>query len=68
MEEMPSVLQTILNVYTTKRLVDEGFLSFYDRVGLDPFKEAVYGKELEKDVSLLTKNKLDTQDRNQHEG
>lgn len=41
-EEMPDVIAKILNVYLKERLDEETFLQTYDRIGIDPFKEAVY--------------------------
>jgi sulfite reductase (NADPH) hemoprotein beta-component len=41
-EEIPNVIETILNVYTDNRLEEESFLEAYRRIGMDKFKEAVY--------------------------
>ena len=41
-EDMPDVIANILNVYVKERLDEESFLQTYDRIGIDPFKEAVY--------------------------
>jgi sulfite reductase (NADPH) hemoprotein beta-component len=41
-EDMPDVIAKILNVYVEARLDEETFLQTYDRIGIDPFKEAVY--------------------------
>lgn len=41
-EDMPDVIAKILNVYVEERLDEETFLQTYDRIGIDPFKEAVY--------------------------
>jgi sulfite reductase (NADPH) hemoprotein beta-component len=41
-EDMPDVIAKILNVYVKERLDEESFLQTYDRIGIDPFKEAVY--------------------------
>lgn len=41
-EDMPGVIAKILNVYVKERLDEESFLQTYDRIGIDPFKEAVY--------------------------
>jgi sulfite reductase (NADPH) hemoprotein beta-component len=40
---VPDVLEKILDVYVTKRShIDEQFIDTYRRIGMDPFKEAVY--------------------------
>jgi sulfite reductase (NADPH) hemoprotein beta-component len=41
-EDMPDVIEKILNVYTGKRIGDESFLDTYRRIGIDPFKECAY--------------------------
>jgi len=41
-DEVPEVLEKLLNVYLAKREDNEGFLSCYRRLGIAPFKEAVY--------------------------
>ena len=41
-EDMADVIAKILHVYVAERLDDEAFLQTYDRIGIDPFKEAVY--------------------------
>jgi sulfite reductase (NADPH) hemoprotein beta-component len=41
-EDMPDVIAKILNVYVEARFDEETFLQTYDRIGIDPFKEAVY--------------------------
>ncbi len=43
-DEMPTVIENILEVYLDNRHQDESFLSTYQRIGSDPFKERVYGK------------------------
>lgn len=42
-EDVPDVIEKILNVFIVQRQGDEIFLDTYRRVGIDPFKEAVYG-------------------------
>ncbi|MCY4045368.1 MAG: nitrite/sulfite reductase [Cellvibrionales bacterium] len=42
-DEIPDVIEKILNVFVAKRQEGEKFLETYRRVGIDPFKEAVYG-------------------------
>jgi sulfite reductase (NADPH) hemoprotein beta-component len=44
-EEMPEVIEKILNVYVENRQGDELFLDTYRRIGLTPFKETVYAKD-----------------------
>ena len=41
-DEIPSVLEKLLGVFVAKRDENESFLNCYRRVGIDPFKEAVY--------------------------
>lgn len=41
-EDMPVVMEKILNTYVNLRAEEEPFLDTYRRVGIDPFKEAVY--------------------------
>lgn len=41
-EDMPDVITKILDVYVAQRLDEETFLNTYDRIGIEPFKEAVY--------------------------
>jgi sulfite reductase (NADPH) hemoprotein beta-component len=41
-EQVPDVLATILNVYTQQRHEDELFIDVVDRLGIAPFKTAVY--------------------------
>lgn len=41
-EDMPDVIAKILDVYVAQRLDEETFLNTYDRIGIEPFKEAVY--------------------------
>jgi sulfite reductase (NADPH) hemoprotein beta-component len=42
--DVPDVIEKILNVYVDRREEDESFLHTYRRIGLEPFKEAVYAK------------------------
>lgn len=44
-DKIPDVIETILNVYKEKRRKGETFINTFRRVGLDPFKAAVYPKE-----------------------
>ncbi|MEM9146054.1 MAG: nitrite/sulfite reductase [Pseudomonadota bacterium] len=41
-EQVPGVIETILDTYLDLRLAGETFLGAYRRVGMEPFKEALY--------------------------
>jgi sulfite reductase (NADPH) hemoprotein beta-component len=41
--DVPDIIQTILNTYVESREEDETFLGCYQRVGIEPFKERIYG-------------------------
>ena len=43
-QDMPDVVEKILATYLGLRAEQETFLETYQRVGIDPFKEAVYAK------------------------
>ena len=43
-DEVPEVIARILDCYVARRLDGESFLEACRRVGIDPFREAVYGK------------------------
>ena len=43
-EEIPDVVETIVDVYKEMRNDDEKFIDTYERIGIDPFKEKVYAK------------------------
>ncbi len=43
-EEMPEVIDKIIQVYVEQRQPDELFIDTYNRIGIDPFKERVYAK------------------------
>jgi len=43
-EEMPEVIQKLLNVYIENRMEEELFVDTYRRIGIAPFKERVYAK------------------------
>ncbi len=43
-EEIPEVVSKIVSVYKSQRATDETFIDTYRRIGMDPFKEAVYVK------------------------
>ncbi|MCK5881265.1 MAG: nitrite/sulfite reductase, partial [Sinobacterium sp.] len=41
-DEIPSVLEKLLNVFIENRQTEESFLACYRRIGINLFKEAVY--------------------------
>ncbi|WP_410499091.1 nitrite/sulfite reductase [Chitinibacter sp. S2-10] len=41
-EEMPDVIEKIINVFVANREGDERFIDVYDRIGSEPFKAKVY--------------------------
>ena len=43
-DDVPGVIETILNIYLEQRQEGESFLSTYRRIGLSTFKEAVYAR------------------------
>jgi sulfite reductase (NADPH) hemoprotein beta-component len=43
--EVPGAIRKIVDTYLVKREHDERFIDTYRRVGIEPFKEAVYGSE-----------------------
>jgi sulfite reductase (NADPH) hemoprotein beta-component len=43
-EDMPGVIQKIIDVYLENRTEEELFIDTYRRIGLTPFKERVYAK------------------------
>ncbi len=44
-EEVPDVIERIIEVYRQYREPGENFITTYDRIGMAPFKERVYAKE-----------------------
>ncbi|MDX2463672.1 MAG: nitrite/sulfite reductase [Porticoccus sp.] len=44
-DDMPEMIEKILDVYVENRKGDELFIDTYRRIGLSPFKESVYSKE-----------------------
>jgi sulfite reductase (NADPH) hemoprotein beta-component len=42
-EEVPDVIEKIVTVYQQHKASGESFLHTYNRLGMDPFKEALYG-------------------------
>lgn len=43
-EEMPQVVQTLIDTFVAARVEGERFIDTYKRIGLQPFKEKVYAK------------------------
>lgn len=43
-EEIPDVIEKIIQIYLDERQSDEKFIETYHRLGMDPFKERVYAK------------------------
>lgn len=43
-DEVPDVIEKIVSVYTRRREGDERFIDTFNRLGMAPFKEEVYGK------------------------
>lgn len=41
-EEMPAIIEKILDVFVERRIDGESFIETYRRIGLDPFKERTY--------------------------
>ncbi len=44
-DEIPDVIEKIIDVYRLHREPGENFIATYDRIGMAPFKERVYAKE-----------------------
>lgn len=42
-EEITDVVEKIIKFYVEKRLENEPFIDTYERIGMDPFKERIYG-------------------------
>jgi sulfite reductase (NADPH) hemoprotein beta-component len=49
-EEMPSVIQKLIDVYVKERTPEERFIDTVRRLGLDPFKAHVYAEKAEATV------------------
>ncbi|BCM24911.1 nitrite/sulfite reductase [Methyloradius palustris] len=47
-EEMPGVVQKLIDVYIAERTPEERFIDTVRRIGIPPFKAHVYGKAVEK--------------------
>lgn len=43
-QEIPKVIEQIIKVYLEQRYSDELFITTYQRIGMEPFKERVYAK------------------------
>ena len=41
-DDMPNVIEKLIDVYVEKRTEDERFIDTYQRIGIEPFKERVY--------------------------
>ena len=50
-EDVPTAIEAIVDVYRARRETGERFLDTYRRLGIDPFKEAVYGADSKKAVA-----------------
>lgn len=44
-EEIPQVIETIVQVFDSNRISEEQFLDTLNRIGIQPFKDAVYRKD-----------------------
>ena len=44
-EEIPQVIETIVQVFVSNRISEEQFLDTLNRIGVQPFKDAVYRKD-----------------------
>ncbi|MDU9409858.1 nitrite/sulfite reductase [Pseudomonas sp. zfem001] len=44
-EQVPEVIERIVRTYVDQRVVNEGFLDTFQRIGLEPFKASVYSRE-----------------------
>jgi sulfite reductase (NADPH) hemoprotein beta-component len=42
-EDVPDVVSKLVNVYVENRVAEEQFIDTYERIGIEPFKEKVYG-------------------------
>jgi sulfite reductase (NADPH) hemoprotein beta-component len=43
-DEIPDVVEKLIEVYLEQRQADEKFIHTYNRIGMEPFKERVYAK------------------------
>lgn len=44
-DQMPTVIQKLIDVYLEHRTPEERFIDTYERIGMDPFKERVYAAD-----------------------
>lgn len=51
-EEMPGVVQRLIEVYLRERQDEERFIDTVRRIGVDPFKQHVYAKSAEQDTGV----------------
>jgi len=51
-EEMPGVVQRLIEVYLRERQDEERFIDTVRRVGVEPFKQHVYAKSAEQDTGV----------------
>jgi sulfite reductase (NADPH) hemoprotein beta-component len=42
-EEMPDVVSKVIDAFVENRIDGERFIDTFDRIGIAPFKERVYG-------------------------
>jgi len=47
--DVPDVITQLINTYTAQRHEDELFIDTLQRIGIEPFKEAVYGNKASKE-------------------
>jgi sulfite reductase (NADPH) hemoprotein beta-component len=45
-EEMPDVIERIIDTFVANRVEDEHFIDTYNRIGMTPFKERVYAQSV----------------------
>lgn len=57
-DDMPEVIEKILNVYIENRKGDELFVDTYRRIGLSVFKESVYSKDAKTNASKKKTSKI----------
>ena len=43
-DEVPEVIEKIIEVYKSRRISNEAFIDTFNRIGIEPFKERVYAK------------------------
>jgi sulfite reductase (NADPH) hemoprotein beta-component len=52
-EEMPNVIQKLIDVYISERTDEERFIDTARRLGLGPFKANVYGEKISAEKSII---------------